>query len=327
MKVVMNIVTFTILLRSTSAFTIPVPGSVVSSTGTYHRTALNGLLGDSENLEEEFDRELAYSAGTANTEFAKRFGNRSGSKIRTVGEAFAEFTTILGHPINAIYRSMITDIVGSTHLTTVDARFKRDPVWCLGIITTMELLLKNYPEQDIAADIISALFKSLGMEEAEVRTEAKSVLDWAEGKTQADVTEELKGEGDSFISLLAKDIKADEFWMNSRYFAIGLVKVMEKVGVEQNKETAFTVMEEWVGSSLGKRYFSACSDSDLYFTSKDKLDMMETLMKEIEIREKKRMADRLEEKAEAALLRAEKDAEMNALESEDAEKAVAAQDS
>jgi len=257
------------------------------------------------------EAELNYQPGKADTAFAKKYGHLVGAEVKTVGEAFADFTAELGYTVNALYKNMVTDIVGTTHLIIVNARFTRDPLWSLGILTSLDLLLKNYPESEVGEKIVSALFKSVGLDEAQIRAEAKSIEEWAQGKTKEDIEAALLGDS-SPLGAIATSVKDDEFWMYSRYFGIGLVKLMDMVGIDMDKDEVYPVMEDWMKTKLGKSHLTACNDSDLYFKVKSKLDMMETMMKEIEIREKKRMAERLEAKAESALRAAEREEKMKA---------------
>lgn len=264
----------------------------------------------STSIADALDKEVSYLPGKADTDFARKYGHLAGAEVRTVGEAFTQFTDMLGTPVNALYKGICTDLVGSLHLIVVNARFNKDPVFSLGLVAVLDLVLKNYPEQDTAKKIKTAMITSVGLDEAEIDADAANLEAWAQGKTKEEISSALKGEGDSPLAAIASAAKADEYWMYSRFFGIGLVRLMDIVGVEQDMSVAYDCMEEWVGKCMEKPFYTACSDSDLYFKQKGKLDMMETMMKEIEIREKKRMADRLEAKAEAALKAAEKDAQM-----------------
>mmetsp|Transcript_6376 Transcript_6376/g.11351 ORF Transcript_6376/g.11351 Transcript_6376/m.11351 type:complete len:322 (+) Transcript_6376:51-1016(+) len=260
----------------------------------------------STDIASALDKEVSYSPGKADTDFARKYGHLAGAEIKTVGEAFTTFTDILGTPVNALYKGICTDLVGSLHLIMVNARFQRDPVFSLGLVTVLDLVLKNYPEPETGKKIKSAMIQSVGLDEADVDAEAAKMLEWAQGKSKDEIAAALKGEGDSMLAEIASSVKGDQWWMYSRFFGIGLIKMMDVVGVEQDMSVAYDVMEDWMSNCLGKPHYTACSDSDLYFKQKGKLDMMETMMKEIEIREKKRMADRLEAKAEMALKAAEK---------------------
>lgn len=278
-----------------------------------------GLSVDLPSIESQ----ISYQPGKADTDFARRFGGPEyvNADIKTVGEAFAAFTEEYGYQVNALYKNMVSDIVGTVHLITVNARFVRDPVWSLGILATLELLLKNYPEDGMYERIASSLFKACNLDEEAIRADAASLQEWAEGKTKEDIEAALKNGDDSILGSLSNTIKGDEFWMYSKFFGIGLVKLMEITGVEMEKDEVYPVMENWMQTQLGKSHLTACNDGDLFFRVKDKLDMMETMMKEIEIREKKRMAERLEEKAEAALRAAEREGKMaEEIEKEAAEK-------
>mmetsp|Transcript_1228 Transcript_1228/g.2687 ORF Transcript_1228/g.2687 Transcript_1228/m.2687 type:complete len:327 (-) Transcript_1228:271-1251(-) len=301
-----------IALASSSTTNAFVPSAVKTTAFTSSSSIKSTLSVDTFDLP-AIEDEISYKAGQADTEFAKRFGGLAGAEVKTVGESFAQFTEELGFTVNALYKNMVTDLVGTMHLIVVNARFTRDPVWSLGILTTLDLLLKNYPEPGMQEKITSALFKSTGLDEATIRAEAKSIEEWAQGKTKEEVEAALASADESSpLGKIAAGIKKDEFWMYSRYFGIGLVKIMDIVGIEMDKDEVYPVMENWLSTQLGRSHLTACSDSDLFFRVKDKLDMMETMMKEIEIREKKRMAERLEEKAEVALRAAEREGKLQA---------------
>ena len=202
---------------------------------------------------------MKYKPGKADTAFAKKYGHLVGAKVRTVGEAFADFTKEFGLSVNALYKNMVTDIVGTTHLILVNARFKKDAVWSLGLLTSLDLLLKNYPEPGVGEQLISAFFKSMGLDEAEVRAEAQAVLDWAQGKTKEEIEAALSsGDASSPLGAIAKDIKGDEFWMYSRYFGLGLVRIMDAVGIEMDKDEVYPIMENWMSTQLGRSHNTAC---------------------------------------------------------------------
>jgi hypothetical protein len=45
--------------------------------------------------------------------------------------------------------------------------------------------------------------------------------------------------------------------MYSRYFGLGLVKMMEVIGEDVDADSTFPILEEWLTTSMGKSHFTA----------------------------------------------------------------------
>jgi hypothetical protein len=82
------------------------------STVTVNRgTALADTPFFSTDIASALDKEVSYSPGKADTDFARKYGHLAGVEVKTVGEAFTSFTDILGTPVNALYKGICTDLV------------------------------------------------------------------------------------------------------------------------------------------------------------------------------------------------------------------------
>lgn len=235
------------------------------------------------------------------TPLSRRFGSLKGKNVKPVSESMRQFCEAYPKPILPQYRTLVNDLIQSTHLTTVDARFKYDAIFGHGLHSVFYKLMKAYPGEGEKDKLFKALVSSLDLDPAQLAADSEALASWAKSASEADLAAALKGEGDSQIATVAKGAKQDEFYMYSKMWGIGLIQLMENCGIELSDEKLESLITNF-GLPAGK----AKQDLQQYKDILEKSAAAEQLFKEIEIREKKKMADRLEAKAKAALEAASK---------------------
>jgi photosystem II biogenesis protein Psp29 len=228
---------------------------------------------------------------------ARQAGPQRFTDIKTVAQTNADFTRNYNTPIVPAYRSIVMDLLTTNHLMRVDERFTYDPIFALGMVQTFAEFFKAYPGgTDISDKVFVALISAIDLDPEQVKADAAMVLEWAEGKDAAGLEALFDSPDAGPVGSAIAAAKGKKDFLYNRAFGVGMFKLFSDAGID-------VIDSDLLAKYAGKIGFSANKfqqDYDLYSESLKKLRSMEQLFKEIEIREKKKLASRLEEKAAKA---------------------------
>jgi len=218
------------------------------------------------------------------------------NQVKTVAETIAEFYKgYPSPPVLPMYRTFIVDLMTQTHLTVVDSRFKYDAIFGLGLKASYTGLMSSYDKQvggsAESEKIWKAMVEALGLDVEAVDKDAAAMETYASSTSPADILLHMEGSGDSAAAEAFSNIRSGLYSGN---FGIGMFQVMEHSKAELNNAN----VEEWA-KVLNILPSKMTSDLETYKLNKKKLQAAEDMIREVEIREKKKLAERLEAKAKA----------------------------
>eukprot|EP00933_Yihiella_yeosuensis_P061954 TRINITY_DN64843_c0_g1_i1.p1 TRINITY_DN64843_c0_g1~~TRINITY_DN64843_c0_g1_i1.p1 ORF type:complete len:303 (+),score=89.16 TRINITY_DN64843_c0_g1_i1:98-1006(+) len=208
-------------------------------------------------------------------------------------------------PVLPMYRTFVIDLLTQLHLTSVDSRFKYDAIFGLGMTHYYDGLMGSYDKivgSGESEKIFSAMLKALDMDADKVKADAEAVAEYAKSASTADMLQHMEGTATPAQAVVGEAFANIKENLYSQPFSIGLFRLMEVSGIEVNKAN----VEEWAKALKIDPVSKVSSDLETYRQNQNKLQKAEEMIREIEIREKKKLAQRLEDKAKALAEKAAK---------------------
>uniref|UniRef100_A0A7S4WGI3 Uncharacterized protein n=1 Tax=Alexandrium monilatum TaxID=311494 RepID=A0A7S4WGI3_9DINO len=223
---------------------------------------------------------------------------RVSNPVKTVAETVADFYKAYpSPPVLPMYRTFLIDFMTQLHLVIVDSRFKYNAIFALGIKQYFSGLMGSYDKlvsSQQSEKIWQAMITSLGLEPDTVTADAEAVTAYASSTSPADILKAMEGATATAEGKVEQAFGCIGSSVYSLSFSVGLFKMMELSGVELSKDN----VEEWA-KALKITPSKVTNDLQTYKLNKDKLQKAEEMIREVEIREKKKLAERLEAKAKA----------------------------
>ena len=221
--------------------------------------------------------------------------------MKTVSDSKRAFYAAYPRPINSIYRRVIEELLVEMHLLSVNADFKSDPIYYLGIVTSFERLMQGYQPESDKEKIFNALCTSTDADPETYKSQAGALLSLAKDKSTEDLIAWLdnpEAVGDNgYIVEPIKAISANDNFKYSRPFAIGIYTLLEESDSElvKNQEKREEVIDT-ITQNFGISSEKMKKDLDLYRSNLEKMSELLKVIEDVLEASRKKRAKREEEK-------------------------------
>lgn len=219
-------------------------------------------------------------------------------KVRTVSDSKRNFHTYHTRPINSVYRRVVEELLVELHLLSVNADFRYDPIYAVGVITSFERFMQGYrPEQD-KASIFTGICRSVGADPEQYRRDAETLIAAAKGLSLDELTNQSSGDNPIVGALNA--IAASDKFKYSRLFAVGLYTLLAEAdsSITQDKEKRDQIFAK-ISETLHLPSEKMQKDLDIYRGNLDKMDQLLTVIEDALEAERKKRQQKEQEKQQA----------------------------
>lgn len=222
--------------------------------------------------------------------------------VRTVSDTKRAFYSLHTRPINSVYRRVVEELMVEMHLLSVNADFRYDPIYALGVVTTFDRFMAGYrPEQD-KASIFFAICQANQADPQRYRQDAEQLLGKVSGITSGGLADWLQRSsqgapsGDPLEQTI-KNVASNSKFKYSRLFAIGLFTLIESAEPEAVKDAnKLQDVLDRICPMLNISSEKVQKDLELYRSNLDKLTQAQIVLDDIMKAEQKRREQRAKDK-------------------------------
>lgn len=222
------------------------------------------------------------------------------NQVRTVSDAKRNFYAHHTRPINSIFRRVVEELLVEMHLLSVNADFRYDPFYALGVVTSFERFMQGYRPEADKNSIFQGMCIAVGGDVNVYRQDATALIELAKrcsGQQLIDCfRDDQAPEGAEDLWGKVEAIAKNESFKYSRLFAIGLYTFLGEAepelieDAEKRDEMLATITE-----SMNLPAEKMKKDLDLYRSNLEKMTQVLEVIEDALLAERQRR-----EKAEAA---------------------------